>query len=262
MSPNVSIVIPAFREGERLPAVLEVLGEQLAAHGCPPTEILVVDDGSPDEHADRERVAVERVAQRFATTRTPHSARYLSAGRNRGKGAAVRLGWKSAAPTSEWLGFVDADGSVPPQEISRMIGELGSVEGVDVYAGTRILMAGRTIRRSLLRHLQGRVFATLTEQLFRLGFYDTQCGLKFFRAAHLRSLLGELQEDRWLLDIEVLALLQQRGSRCIEVPVDWADPGGSKIIPVVDPFRMGIGLLRLRHRIGPARQIPTSLRSQ
>jgi hypothetical protein len=121
---------------------------------------------------------------------------------------------------------------------------------VDVLAGTRMLMAGRLIERSLLRHLQGRVFAMLTERAFNLGFYDTQCGVKLFRAALLRPLLPSLLENRWLLDLEVLALLKRVGARFREEPIDWSDPGGSKVVPGLDALRMAAGLWRLRRRMG------------
>ena len=46
-------------------------------------------------------------------------------------------------------------------------------------------------------------------------------------------------------------LLQRRGARCVEEPIDWADPGRSKIVPLLDPLRMLAGLLSMRRRLGP-----------
>jgi dolichyl-phosphate beta-glucosyltransferase len=122
---------------------------------------------------------------------------------------------------------------------------------LDVLAGTRMLMAGRSIRRGFTRHVQGRLFATVVERLFGLGFYDTQCGLKLVRAALLRPLLPRLREERWLLDVELLSLLQREGARVREEPIDWADPGGSKLVPGLDALRMAAGLRRIRDRRRP-----------
>jgi hypothetical protein len=138
---------------------------------------------------------------------------------------------------------------VSAREAWRLVRMLPALSDVDVLAGTRILMAGRSIRRSLHRHLQGRVFATLVERAFGLGFYDTQCGLKLVRASRLRPLLPRLTEDRWLLDLEVLVLLARAGARMREVPIDWADPGGSKVTPGLDALRMAMGLWRMRRRL-------------
>jgi dolichyl-phosphate beta-glucosyltransferase len=252
----VSVVIPAFDEGERLPSLLGALaaaGERIA---WPATEFLVVDDGSAPDHRSRYQAAVAAASESLARCGAPHRAELLAAPVNQGKGAAIRLGWSRSARSARWLGFLDADGAVPAVEFWRLAGLLRGAEAIDVLAGTRIRMAGRHIRRSLFRHLQGRVFATFTEHAFRLGFYDTQCGLKLLRAEMLRPLLGELREDRWLLDIEVLALMKGAGARLVEEPVDFFDPGGSKVVFGVDPIRMFLGLWRMRRRLAPRSAAP------
>ncbi len=120
---------------------------------------------------------------------------------------------------------------------------------IDVLAGSRIRMAGRFIERSLFRHLQGRVFATLTDVMLELGFYDTQCGAKFFRASLLRPELSRLVEERWLLDLEVLALMKDRGARCLELPIDWVDQADSRVRFLTDAVRMFLGLRQVqKHR--------------
>jgi dolichyl-phosphate beta-glucosyltransferase len=248
-APAVTLVVPAYCESHRLPALLDALVEESAAAAAPALELLVVDDGSGAEECERERAAVETAAAALAA-RGPHRARFVAAPVNRGKGAAIRLGWEEAHPASAWLGFLDADGAVSAREAWRFVRMLPRMEGeLDVLAGTRMLMAGHSIQRSLRRHLQGRVFATLVELSFHLGFYDTQCGMKVFRASLLRPLLPQLHEERWLLDVEVLALLQRCGARMREEPIDWADPGGSKMVPGLDALRMAAGLPRIRRRL-------------
>jgi dolichyl-phosphate beta-glucosyltransferase len=244
-----SVVIPAFRERARLPALLDDLVAAVAGGRSCPTEFVVVDDGSPPEHAVAERAAVEQAAARLIQAGAPHRIRWEPLPRNQGKGAAIRHGWALADPGARWLGFLDADGAVGASEAWRLLDLAAADPPVDLLAGTRIRMAGRTIARGLHRHLQGRVFATLSERLFRTGFYDTQCGFKLLRADLLRPLLPSLREDRWLLDLELVALMRWRGARCVEEPIDWCDPGGSKVIPGLDALRMAVGMWRLRRRL-------------
>jgi glycosyltransferase involved in cell wall biosynthesis len=244
-----SLTIPAYREGARLPALLRQLAREALGEQAPPVEIVVVDDGSEPGEAEREQAATLELAAQLEATGSPHRARFVASPRNGGKGAAIRLGWAEADGGAAWLGFLDADGAVSAREAWRLVRAAESADGVDVLAATRILMADRHIERSLFRHLQGRVFATLAEQMFHLGFYDTQCGLKLFRAQALRPLLPSLREDRWLLDLEVLALLHRAGARFREVPVDWSDPGGSKMVPGLDAVRMAAGMWCLRRRL-------------
>ncbi|MCP3098729.1 glycosyltransferase [Myxococcus sp. K15C18031901] len=250
-SPSVTVVIPAYNEGQRLPRFVERLTQVGLKQPAPPVEFLVVDDGSAPEHAAAQRACVEAAGTRFTEAGSPHRFTYVAAPRNGGKGSAIRLGWSQATPESEWLAFLDADGAINAEELFRLVRMTTSPEtgDVDVLAGSRILMAGRRVVRSLARHLQGRIFATLTDLTFDLRFYDTQCGVKLVRASALRPLLGVLSEQRWLLDVELLALLKRQGARCIEVPIDWEDFGGSKVIPGLDAARMFWGLLQLRRRL-------------
>ena len=148
------------------------------------------------------------------------------------------------------VGFVDADGAVPASEFWRLADVLAHDAGTfDVLCGSRVKMAGRSVERSLFRHLQGRTFATIVEEMFQLGFYDTQCGMKFFRGSMVADILDALAENRWLLDIEVLSLLKARGARCVEAPIDCHERGGSALVFGIDPLRMVAGLWRLKRRL-------------
>jgi dolichyl-phosphate beta-glucosyltransferase len=246
--PAVITVIPAFNEGDRLFTFLQDWAGVGIAHAAIRVTALVADDGSREPEAARHQQAVDAAANILRQAGAPHDVRYLRADKNRGKGAAIRWGWSQAAPDADWFGFIDADGALPAREYWRLADQL-PLTAADVICGSRVRLAGRSVERSLFRHLQGRTFATGVEELFRLGFYDTQCGLKFFRAPLLRPLLPVLQEDRWLLDIEVLSLLQAAGARCAEMPVDCYQRGGSSLVFGVDPIRMLARLLRLRSRL-------------
>jgi len=247
-APLATLVIPALREGTRLPRLVAELVELGLAGTAPPVEFVVVDGGSGPDDLACEREATLAAGARLEQSGSTHRFRFLALPRDLGKGAAVRHGWEQADPGASWLGFVDGDGAVSARETWRLVGLLERSDDFDVLAGTRMLMAGHTIRRSAYRHVQGRIFATLVEAGLELGFYDTQCGAKLFRASLLRPLLPILHEERWLLDVEVLALLRRTGARCREEPIDWADPGGSKVRPL-DPARMALGLWRMRRRL-------------
>ncbi|MCY1078999.1 dolichyl-phosphate beta-glucosyltransferase [Archangium lansingense] len=246
---TVSVVIPAYNEGERLPPYLGQLVQEGIRNPSPAVEIIVSDDGSKPEHAERHRACVAAAQSMLSRAGSPHRVSYVAAERNGGKGSAIRRGWRNVAPETTWLAFVDADGSVGAVDFFRLAALAASSSDVDVLAGSRILMAGRQVKRNLFRHLQGRVFATFTDLQFQLHYYDTQCGVKFFRASLLRPLLPVLKEERWLLDVELLALMKRHNARALEVPIDWAEVEGSKIVPGMDALRMFWGLTQLKHRL-------------
>lgn len=257
MSPfNISVTIPAYNEGERLPPYMGRLVEVGLASPSPAIEFIVSDDGSAPTHAEQQRACVAAAQAMAAKAGCPHRFTYVAAERNGGKGSAIRRGWRHASPGVRWLAFLDADGSVRAEDFFRLAALAGSAEDADVVAGSRILMAGRQVSRNLFRHLQGRVFATFTDLRFQLRFYDTQCGVKFFRASLLRPLLPLLREERWLLDVELLALMKRSRARAMEVPIDWEDVGGSKLVPGMDALRMFWGLMRLKQRLDRLPDMP------
>jgi glycosyltransferase involved in cell wall biosynthesis len=250
MSPFlVSVILPAYNEGERFPPYVSQLVQEGIKHPFPVVELIVSDDGSTSKHAEQQRACVAAAQAMLSRAGSLHRVAYVAAERNGGKGSAIRRGWCHGSPEAAWLAFLDADGSVGAEEFFRLAALVAASSDVDVVAGSRILMAGRRVTRSLFRHLQGRLFATIADLQFQLRFYDTQCGVKFFRASLLRPLLPALREDRWLLDVELLALMKRRDARVLEVPIDWAEVGGSKITPGLDALRMLWGLTRLKKRL-------------
>jgi glycosyltransferase involved in cell wall biosynthesis len=251
----LSVTIPAFNEADRLPRFLEQLVQGAPVSGTPRTELLVVDDGSTPEQSEAMRLAVERAASALASVSAGHSLRLHALPRNEGKGRAIRAGWAAGAPGAQWLGFLDADGAVNARDFWRLTGMLEELEA-DVLAGSRIPLAGRAVARSPGRRLLARTYRGLVERIFRVGFYDTQCGVKFFRANMLRPIIPELREDRWLLDVELLAAMKQRGARFREEPIDWFESGGSKVRIWADSFQVVLGLWRLRQRFSAASRVP------
>lgn len=89
-SPSLalSVVVPAYNERDRLPAMIDEAMEYLARSGrfADGVEILVVDDGSTD---DTSQVALD-LAKRHAARASNVEIRVITLQRNRGKGGAVR----------------------------------------------------------------------------------------------------------------------------------------------------------------------------
>lgn len=114
MTTTVDIVLPCLDEAEALPAVLAAMPAGY--------RVLVVDNGSTDG-----TVAVA-VACGATVVSEPR----------RGYGAAVHAGLLAA--TADLVGVLDADGSLPPQALPRLVAEAGN--GTDLAVGRRIPQAG------------------------------------------------------------------------------------------------------------------------
>lgn len=238
------LVIPSFRDALRLGQELPQLARALSA--CTrPVEIQVVDDGSGATEAEATSSVVEKCRAQFSNIRP-----LLRLPRNLGKGGAIYAGWAEADSGFDWLGFVDADGATPANEVVRLLDRLAAEEDCwDGMLACRIQMLGRKVNRHEIRHFMGRFYATLANALTGLPVHDSQCGCKFFRRRAYEAIRPYLGEFRFGFDMEMLWHLGHHGARLVEVPIDWTDIPGSKVRVFRDGWLMLTSLYRLRTTI-------------
>ena len=236
---HTGLILPCYRESARLPHFLEDLCT--AMERINGVQVLVVDDGSGAAECDATRAAVETMRARH-----PCLLPMLELPLNIGKGGAVYAGWNDCAGC-EWLGFVDADGSVPADEVVRLI-ELARGESNPPRAlfASRVKMLGHKIDRQLKRHLLGRIYATLVSELLNVPVYDSQCGLKLVPAAAWRKIKPALTVTGFAFDAQLLLALRHSGCEVIEVPIDWHETPGGKIRLVRDAMTMTRDVLAIR----------------
>ncbi len=244
------IVIPAYKESARLPALLGDIKTYLRSplpgdHGLD-VRFCIVDDGSPSE----EVAAVEALLRNMDIG---PAVSLLRLERNRGKGGAIRAGFERAVNEGfDYQGFMDADSSVPVAELHRVLVYLcqpGRELRLAGVIGTRVKMLGRSVDRNTLRHCSGRVFATFVSLYFGVPVYDTQCGLKVFDADVLRRYLDVPIDSRWVWDTELLLAMLHAGEQVHEIPIDWRETGDSKLSLLRDPFRMVRSLVAFKRRL-------------
>jgi dolichyl-phosphate beta-glucosyltransferase len=233
-SITLSVVLPAYNEQDRLLPYLTSIIDYLSQRGDP-YEVLVVDDGSRDETA-------QRIAQ-FA--REAPTVRLIRLPANRGKGAAVRAGMLAAQGTLRLM--ADADGATPIQEIERL--EHALAEGADLAIGSRFL--GSRDRRYRVqarwhRTVLGNFFNQVAQRLGLEGITDTQCGFKLFRKRVAEDLFSVAQIDGYGFDLELLYVARRRDYRIAEVPINWTDQPGSKVRVIRDGLQLCRDLLAVR----------------
>lgn len=218
-------MVPAFDEARRLQMGTERLLRASEAGAFDPThtEIIVVDDGSTDQTADRAQTLLGALPH-LQVIRLPVNA---------GKGAAVRQG--IAAARAPLVAFIDADMSIDPQQIPALVRALADA---DVAIGSRSLPGSSGEGVSWQRAVMGRAFNALVNAAAHLSLSDTQCGFKAFRTGAARLLFQCGVIDRYAFDVEVLYLARRFGMVVTEVPVHWRQIEGSRIRPLHDPAIM------------------------
>lgn len=235
MSPEVSIIIPAFNEALRLPATLDQVERFLATAGLS-AEVIVVDDGSRDATADvvRQRAAVWP------------QLKLVAAEHNGGKGAAVRLGMAEAR--GRYRIFSDADLSVPIDDLEKLLGPLRTGAGVAI-ASRGLKDSQVELHQPWYRETMGKIFNRLVRIFVLGGLHDTQCGFKAFTAEVAERVFPALQTRGFGFDVEVLYRARHAGYQIVEVPTRWINSPQSRVHPVRHSTMMFLELLAIPGRV-------------
>jgi glycosyltransferase involved in cell wall biosynthesis len=238
---ELTLVIPAYNEADRLPSTLQTVLTFLRNADFT-WELLLADDGSVDG-TPAIAAAAEMVDPNVHHLQLAH----------RGKAAAIREGVNAA--TGQFIIFTDADLSTPIEYVDQAFALLQAES--DIVIGTREAPQSRRIGEPEYRHVMGRVYNAVVKFLVVPGINDTQCGFKGFRADVARDLFQSAQLYRngpvpvrgplvTGFDIELLFLARKRGYRIHELPVVWRHVKGSNVRPLIDTFRMLRDALQVR----------------
>jgi uncharacterized membrane protein len=223
---RLSVVVPAYREADRIAATIVRLREALAHVSV---ELIVADDGSGDGTAEEARRAGADLVVELPA--------------HRGKGAAVRGG--ALAAHGRVIAFVDADLAYSPDQIMTL---LRAVEaGADAAVGSRKHVDALTLLRAGRgRQVAGRLFNVATHALLLTSHRDTQCGLKAFRADVARLLFERSRIDGFAYDVELFHLMEQHALTVAEVPVTLTNAKRSSVRVLRDGATMTRDLVRIR----------------
>lgn len=250
-SVELSVIVPAYNEEERLPMMmdeaLEYLEERKKKLKSFTYEVIVVDDGSKDK--------TTQTAQSYCNKYGSDKIRVLTLAKNRGKGGAIRLGMFSAR--GRYLLFADADGASKFSDFTKLENEMKNMKKDSsnraVVCGSRAHLEEDSIaQRSFFRTILMKGFHFVVWFLCVRGIKDTQCGFKLLTREAAVLLFSNLHVERWAFDVDMLFLAQYFNIPVGEVAINWTEIEGSKMVPVFSWIQMGkdIILIRLRYFLG------------
>jgi len=229
--PELSVIIPTYKESARLPQTLGEILPYLDAH-FPSYEVLVVDDNSPDGTGQIVKDCGRHHPQ----------VQLLTQPGKLGKGAAVRRGCIEAR--GRYVLFMDADHSTPIQELDEFMPALKS-SGAGAVAGVRTYQEDESRGRRIIG-LLGQLLAHVI--VFRKAVVDSQCGFKLFTHDTAQQIFPLARVDGGMLDVELFYLMHKLGVTCRYVPVSWTNKPGSRINILACMVRDPIDMLRIRLR--------------
>ena len=215
---ELTVVVPYFNPGDRVRETVSELLRTLSASGTT-FEVIAVSDGSTD---GSEQALAGLPADLVRTVRLAH---------NRGKGEALRVGFTMGQ--GRFLGFIDGDGDLPPDQVATLAAIARGAGGTvpDVVLGSKRHPESQVVYPPL-RRVYSWIWQQLVLALFGLRVRDTQTGLKLVRREVLADVLPRMLEKRFAFDLELLVVASRLGyRRFVEVPVHIQERFTSTVSP-------------------------------
>ena len=219
----LSIVIPAYNEEKGIVEIMErvlTIRESLKAAGVDGMELLVVNDGSRDRTAE----VADEVARKH------EGVRIISHPKNRGYGAALKTGFAQAK--GELVGFLDADGTYPPEYFPQLCRE--ALDGAELVIGSR--MAGADSQMPATRRLGNIIFATLLSVLGWQRVTDSASGMRVFKKETLAR-ISPLPDGLNLTPVMSTRAVHE-GVKMVGVPIPYSERVGRSKLSVVRDGRI------------------------
>jgi glycosyltransferase involved in cell wall biosynthesis len=205
MALSVSVVMPVYNEHEFVAmTVKRVIDTGVVS------EIVMVDDFSTDGTRD----ILEEIKESLSSAKVKINVIYQE--RNRGKGAALRRGFRSV--TGDIIIIQDADLEYNPNEYPKLLEPIFDGRA-DVVYGSRFM--GGTHRVLFFWHMLGNKFLTLfSNMLTNLNLTDMETCYKVFKKEVLTDIT--LTSDRFGFEPEITAKLAKRNFRIYETDISYA----------------------------------------
>ncbi len=231
--PSLLILIPAYNEERRIEPMLRGYADFFGKNYAGKFQIVVVLNGCTDNTLE----VVQNVAAAFPVIRAVEFREPI------GKGGALIEGLKLSAH-ADLIGYVDADGATPPRAFLELVQKIGTA---DCIIASRWL-PGAVIHQSQKSHRQfaSRMFHAIVQFFFRMNIHDTQCGAKVMKTAAVEAIHDRLTTADMAFDINLLYSLQHAGFKIVEVPTEWTDIAGSKVMLGRSSLTMFLSVLRVR----------------
>ncbi len=227
---SVSIVVPARNEAGHIPPLLSRI-PRLARK----QEIIFVEGGSHDQTW----CVIQEVVRNY---RGPYAVQCLQQP-GAGKGDAVRAGF--AAATGDVLAILDADLSVPPEELPCFMDALVAGRGEFINGSRMVYLMDRKAMR-FLNLLGNKLFGWLFTYLLSQPFRDTLCGTKVLTREDYRRIArnrGDLGDFDPFGDFDLLFGAARLNLRIVDVPVHYKARAYG--LTNISRFRHGWLLLRM-----------------
>jgi dolichol-phosphate mannosyltransferase len=206
---QLSIVLPTYNESQNIVRVLDTIAEAVPVDTA--SEIIVVDDNSPDGTAD--------IASHYAKNILDNNKLHIELIRREAKlglSSAILAGVQSA--TGDVIVVMDGDFSHPPQIIPSIVRELQDSE-YDIVVASRYIKGGSIRGWPFKRRLMSKGATKIAQYGLGIEVKDPVSGFFAFRRHIIKGVNFDAIGYKMLLEI----LVKAKGARVKEVPYTFTN---------------------------------------
>jgi len=216
-SKSLSVIVPTYNESKNIVGILDSLRKHLPI-GID-TEIIVVDDNSPDGTGN----IVEEYAKN-SKKENSQSVQIIHRKTERGLSSAILAGIKYAKGDS--VVVMDSDFSHPPQTIPKMIEELQKSE-CDIVVASRYVNGGSVKGWPFKRKIISKGATKIARHGLGIKIKDPMSGFFAFK----RHIINNIKFDAIGYKILLEILVKARGVKVKEIPYEFInrEEGSSKL---------------------------------
>ncbi|NUL47061.1 polyprenol monophosphomannose synthase [Cellulosimicrobium funkei] len=200
-------IIPTYNEIESLPRTLDRLRVAV-----PESDVLVVDDASPDgtgDWADRASVADPQIHVLHRTQKNGLGGAYIAGfhwGLDRGYDVLIEM---------------DADGSHQPEQLPRLI---EAIDRADLVIGSRRVPGGKMVNWPAHRKLISACGSLFPRLMLGLNLSDVTAGYRAYRADTLRAIdLDDVQSKGYGFQVDMTFRTALLRKKIVEVPITFVE---------------------------------------
>ncbi|MCX8008959.1 MAG: glycosyltransferase [Patescibacteria group bacterium] len=226
---DLTVVIPAYNEGENLSHLFERIDKSLKKAEISYT-IILVDDHSTDNTVETAVSLSER-----------YPVKILRKKENSPKGKASSLLAGISFAETDVVVMIDADLQYPPEAIPKMYEKMK--KGVDVVVANRV-----DRHTSFLRKVTSNVFRIFFGKFLHGFNCDVQSGLKMFRKEIIERV--SISPSKWMFDLEFLIAALHGGYTIDTIRIAFGPrhAGKTKVNMFLASIEMALSAILLKFR--------------
>ena len=204
---RILVIIPTYNEADNIEPIVARLHASV-----PDTDVLVVDDNSPDGTGE----IADQMAGRDTRIRVLHRPG------KQGLGAAYLAGFAWGLENGyDVLVEMDADGSHQPEQLPSL---LSALLHADMVKGSRWMRGGSVVNWDKKREMLSRGANIWVQAIMDMPVHDSTGGYNVFRADILRRLdLGSIRTKGYAFQIDMTRQVLEAGGVVAEVPIEFQE---------------------------------------